>query len=310
MIGFIGSKETTYQCLKSFGSPIDYLITLDPQQDEKFQVAGYRDLRSFAEERGIKIYHPQKYSLKEDVEQIKEMNLDLLITVGWQRLIPQEVLDVLKIGACGMHGSPWGLPRGRGRSPINWALIGGHKKFITSLILYRAGIDDGDIIGSKTLEITRDDDCQTLHHKNMKAMNELLKEHLSSLLSGKIELKKQEGQISYYPERRPEDGAIDWKMTAEEIYNFVRAQTHPFSGAFSFLNNQKITIWKAEVSPVLLERGVIKGSFVGTGQGSLLITDCQPELNEGRFTSVDYQESLQKIIKRYPSFVKDEEKEI
>lgn len=329
-IGFIGSKDTTCECMEDFissGFKINQIITLSPKQAEKFKVAGYKNLASFAKKNKIKLYYPEKYSLKsgKDFKEIKNMNLDLLITIGWQRLIPKEILDVLKIGACGVHGSPWGLPRGRGRSPINWALIQGENKFITSLILYTPKPDEGDIIGSELLDINYCDTCEILHLKNIRAANELLKKYAPLLLQKKIKLRKQRGKISYYPQRKPEDGAIDWKNNVEEIYNFIRAQTRPFQGAFSFLGNQKITFWKVQPFSQKLELAALNGEIikkfsngyllVKTGKGVLLITDYEPreakEIKEGKvFTSVDSKKILKEITNRYPSFVKEEEKEI
>ena len=72
---------------------------------------------------------------------------DLLCALGWGRLVPEAVLQMLGKFACGMHGSAFGLPRGRGRSPMNWSIITGHNRFITSLFRYTPGMDDGDILG-------------------------------------------------------------------------------------------------------------------------------------------------------------------
>jgi len=251
-IGFIGSKNTTYECMKRFisdGFKIDHLITLTPKQGDKFQVAGYMNLSSFAKKNGISIYHPKKYSLKsdKDFKEIKKMNLDLLIVIGWQRIIPSKILNLLRIGAFGSHGSAMGLPRGRGRSPLNWSLIQGKKKFITYLFRLTPDIDAGDIVGFQEFEINSFDTCETLHFKNRVAFNMLLKRYTMALLKKKAKLNPQpSGKPTYYPTRKPDDGAIDWNRSTKDLYDFIRAQTHPFPGAFTYIENKKVYIWKAQ----------------------------------------------------------------
>lgn len=329
-IGFIGAKNTTLECLSQFindGFRVDHLITLTPKQGVENNVAGYYDLSEFARSANINIYIPEKYSLKNDfdIEKIKAMELDLLITIGWQRLIPSEILSSLKVGACGMHGSAWGLPRGRGRSPLNWSLIQGKKQFITSLFMYRPGADDGGIIESQIFDINDYDNCETLHFKNRIALNRLLKNNIVDLLAKKKELQEQAGDIiSYYPQRKPEDAAIDWNLSTEEIYNFIRAQTRPFSGAFTFMGEDKIHLWRAQPFDTKLDYSLAKPGevveyfyndnfVVKTGTDSILITDFSTikKLKKGDvFNSVDTDYAMQQIVKRYPSFLEDSQKEI
>lgn len=330
-IGFIGSKNTTYDCMQRFladSFQINQLITLTKEKAGRFQVAGYMDLVPFAKKNNIPVYCPQKYSLKndKDIETIKKMKLDILITIGWQRLIPDKILKSLTIGACGMHGSAMGLPLGKGRSPLNWSLVQDKKRFITSLILYTPEIDAGDIVGSQEFDINPYDTCETLHFKNMIAMSRLLKKSVVPLLTKKLKPKKQKGRSTFYPQRKPEDGVIDWNMTSKKIYNSVRAQTHPFHGAFTYLKNKKMTIWQAQPFDSKLKypnnkNGEIveifynKNILIKTKDGSLLVTNFEgipsEQIKKGRvFTSVSHKKTLKNIIKRYPAFVKDSEKEI
>jgi len=330
-IGFIGSKSTTRECMKRFisdGFKVDYLITLTPAQGKKFQVAGYMDLTTFAKRNKISIYHPRTYSLKEvrDFERIKEMNLDILFVIGWQRIIPGEILNLLRIGAFGSHGSAMGLPRGRGRSPLNWSLIQGKKKFTTYLFRLTPDIDAGDIVGFQEFEINSFDTCETLHFKNRTAFNMLLKRYTVALLKKKAKLTSQSsGKPTYYPTRKPEDGAIDWNRSTKDLYDFIRAQTHPFPGAFTYIENKKVYIWKAQPFDTKLDYSNFKngeivevfynGNFVvKTKDASLLITDWEGPKNKikigKKFKSVDYKKTLKNIIKRYPEFVKENEKEI
>ncbi|GAG17414.1 unnamed protein product, partial [marine sediment metagenome] len=240
-IGFAGCKNVTKDCIENLiegGYRINNLITLSPEQGERFQVAGYMDLKKFADENNIGVYYPEKYSLKseKDQKEIKKAGLDLLICMGWQRLIPKWLLEGLSIGACGMHGSSEPLPKGRGRSPMNWSLIEGKKRFLTHLFFYDERVDSGDIIGVKEFDINYFDTAETLHYKNRICLNRLLLQHLPKILDKTIEVTSQSKEgATYYPKRTPKDGIINWKETTENIYNLIRAVTKPFPGAFSFL---------------------------------------------------------------------------
>jgi methionyl-tRNA formyltransferase len=254
-VGAVGCKHTTRDLilgLQRHGFQVDHCITISPQMGEEQNVAGYMDLRPFLESQGIPYTVAQTYSLKSDAdrEALLTLNLDALLVMGWQRLIPDWWLESLSIGAFGMHGSSRPLPHGRGRSPMNWSLIQGKDLFYTHLFQYKPGVDDGPIVGVQTFDINPHDDCLTLHFKNTVAMIQLCLIHLPTLLDGTAQLTPQpEEGATYYPKRSEEDGLIYWEDTTTQIYNLVRAVTKPFPGAFSYLNddaNRKIRIWLAQ----------------------------------------------------------------
>ena len=292
-VGVAGCKHTTRDLifgLRRAGFAVDHCITLTPELAEQHQVAGYLDLRPFLEEFGVPYSLPRTYSLKNsyDREQIVEFELDVLLVMGWQRLIPDWLLEKLTVGAFGMHGSNKPLPHGRGRSPMNWSLIQGKKLFYTHLFKYLPGVDDGPIVGQQIFDITDHDTCHTLHFKNTLAMIRLCCDHLPAMLAHKVVTRAQPlGEASYYPKREAEDGAIFWEDSAEEIYNLVRGVTHPFPGAFSFFDgvpSQQIYIWRAlpfdthlqwpEAVPGEIVEVFYDGSFlVRAGDTSLLVLE-------------------------------------
>jgi len=114
---------------------------------------------------------------------------------------------------------------------------------------------------------------------------------MKEILEGKIEGWEQTGEATYYPKRTPEDGRIDWKnMDVDRIYDFIRAQTKPYPGAFSFLNGKKVTIWEARIFDRTIkyreaEYGQIVEKFgddmvVNCLGGLLLVTDSDAETAE------------------------------
>lgn len=250
-----GCKHTTKDLilgLKRLGFEIDYCLTLSPDHAQKEKVSGYYDLSDFLETQNIPYYIVDTYTLKslKDKAFISALNPDMLLVMGWQRLIPDWLLTQLSIGAFGMHGSSKPLPHGRGRSPLNWSLIQNKKTFYTHLFNYHPGVDDGPIVGVQQFDITPFDTALTLHFKNTLSMIKLCHTHLASLLEETAHFTPQPTQgASYYPKREAKDGLIYWEDTTLEIYNLIRAVTTPFPGAFTYLTVENrcytISIWKA-----------------------------------------------------------------
>jgi len=227
-------------------------VHLEPAQGERHQVAGYADLRAIAAADGTKVYHPATYALTDPADQayLAEAGISVAIVMGWQRLVPAPVLSSLAVGAFGMHGSSEPLPRGRGRSPMNWSLLEGRTSFRTNLFRYDPGVDSGDIVGTVVFDINAWDDCASLHLKNTLAMTQLLDHHLDHLLAGEVDAQPQLDGIepTYYAKRTAEDGRIRWlDMDTMRLFNHVRAQTRPFPGAFSHYEGgaDPVHIWRA-----------------------------------------------------------------
>jgi len=291
-IGIAGCRHTTYDTLSflyRLGYKPDLLITLNPPQARKWTVSGYeRKLRVLAMMNNTPIYYPEAYSLisKGDIGYLKDYKLDLLIVIGWQRLIPEYLLNSLSLGAFGCHGSSELLPKGRGRSSINWCLIEGRERFINHLFKYKAGADDGDIVEACEFELFPWDTIHTAHLKYTAAFCRMLEEHLPSILGGTPRLIRQSGEPTYYPKRTPEDGLIDWSKPADEIYNLIRGVTKPYPGAFYYEGDKKVMVWdgipwsykldypKAKAGEVVEE--FYNGWYVvKCGEGSLLIKEWE-----------------------------------
>lgn len=253
-IALFGCKNTTLYMLNALRGQqikIDYLITIDPDNAKKNEVADYYEFHENSLKNGITLYKAERYSLdcKHDIDMINSFKIDLGFVIGWQRLIPQDILQCITIGIFGMHGSAMDLPLGRGRSPMNWALIEGRHFFYTNLFRYNAEADAGEIIDQIKFEINDRDTSGTLHYKNMLAMKTLIVSNFEALIHNKILLLPQRNiQPSFYPKRTLADSIIDWNQDIFFIDRFIRAVTHPFNGAFSYINDEvKIIIYEAQI---------------------------------------------------------------
>jgi len=272
---------------------ISQIISLDPDQAIQYKVSGYASYSDIAKEFNIPIYFPKEYSLKnsEDLNFFQKNNFDILLIGGWQRLIPEKILKSLKIGGIGFHGSSEFLPKGRGRSPVNWSLIEGKNQFILHAFLMTPGVDDGDVLEHEIFDITQWDTCQTIYYKISIIQKRILERLIPKLISHNFKKTPQTGEPTFYPKRTPDDGLIDWSKTVIEIYNFVRALTKPYPGAFSYKNKNRINIWNSQPfdtkitydSPIgkVVEKFSTGDFVVKCKDGLLLVTNYDGEVDVG-----------------------------
>jgi len=240
---------------------------------------------------GIPCIHVGAYDMKDPVtrERLSDVCLDVVTVVGWQRLIPEWFLLKIPCGVYGMHGSALPLPKGRGRSPMNWSIIEGRDRFYTHLFRYDAGIDSGEIVDCQRFDINPWDTIRSLQHKNSVSQYKLLVKNLPAILNGAITSIPQDKAIqpSFYPKRTFEDGAIDWKQSsAIEIAALVRAVARPYPGAYTEFENTRIMIWQAapfdscieypEAAPgTIVEAFSDKTFVVKCFVDSLLVLECE-----------------------------------
>ncbi|MBC8284085.1 MAG: methionyl-tRNA formyltransferase [Nitrospinae bacterium] len=208
-------------------------------------------------------------------EQVKSLSPDFFIVVGWYHLIPKPWLDLAP--AYGLHASL--LPDYSGGAPLVWAMINGEKKTGISLFQLVPGVDNGPIVGQQSIDIKPEDTIATLYADIEELGKKILIEHLPHIADGSVQPTLQdESQRRTFPPRNPEDGKIDWTLPAEKIYDFVRAQTKPYPGAFSAHGKDKVTIWSCRIDNKTMSRTLrpaeIKEAdqriFVGCGRGSVL----------------------------------------
>ena len=274
---------------------IKYIVSLNEEQAKKLNVSGYLSFEKLSKKYDIPIYYPKSYSLnqKEELDFFQHHSFDLLLLGGWQRLIPNNILSTLNIGGIGVHGSSEMLPKGRGRSPVNWSLIEGKTRYILQLFLMTPGIDDGDIIDYQTFDINKWDTCRTIYYKISIVQKRKLLELIPKILKNNFNRTPQTGDPTYYPKRTPDDGLINWNQTSEKLHDFIRAITEPYPGAFSYLDDKKIKIWKAQPfdNKITYNQNKIgqiveifsSGDFVVKCElGSLLVTEYEGIVSLGK----------------------------
>lgn len=287
---FFGYHNIGYVCLRALidlcaglGDEIAAVVTHSDNPKENIWFASVRDL---AFKHYLPVYQPDDPNDPAFVAAMARLQPDFLISCYYRHMLKRPLLEVPRLGALNLHGSL--LPKYRGRVPVNWVLINGETETGVTLHYMEEKADRGDLVAQKRVPITEEDTALTLFARMTVAAEELLRETYPLLRTGQAPRVPQDHrQATYFGGRRPEDGRIDWRQSAQEIYNLVRAVTHPYPGAFTFLDGRKWYVWwgrpLAEPAPPGAAPGEIvgrlpgQGLLVATGWGQFLITQAQWE---------------------------------
>ena len=180
------------------------------------------------------------------LQSLEHWQPDLLLALGWYYVVPRRVRESARLGTLGIHASL--LPKYRGGAPIPWAIINGETETGASLFYLEESVDTGDIVAQERFSIRESDTCATVYEKAASASVKILREYLPRLASGRApRIPQDEGEATYYPQRRPEDGLIDWSWSPKRIRDFIRAQTKPYPGAYTYVGGKKVLIWDADI---------------------------------------------------------------
>ncbi|MGH3079231.1 MAG: methionyl-tRNA formyltransferase [Gaiellaceae bacterium] len=220
----------------------------------------------------------------ETVAALAGLEPDLIFVVGWSQLVREPFIALAREGVFGMH--PTLLPRHRGRAPIPWAILCGLARTgVTLFEIVDSTADSGEIVGQVVVDIAADETATTLFDRLAAAHVELLRECVPQLLARSApRIRQDASRASTWPRRIPADGIIDWDTRAPYLHDWVRAQTRPYPGAFTFLGDEKVVVWRAR--PVELEArapaGTVvaampEGPVVACGEGALLLEEVETQ---------------------------------
>lgn len=253
---------------------------------------------------GMKIHQVRNINSTDTMDSIRNDAPDLMITVGWSQLIRKELIELPPLGCVGFHSSL--LPDYRGGSPVNWGLINGETRWGVTIFYIAPGADTGDIIGQWPFDIELSDTCKTVYDKATLGVIELLKENLPKLSNRSAPRIKQNlsaGRV--FRRRKPQDGLIDWTKRSIDIYNWIRALTHPYPGAFTYYEGRKLFIWAAgPPKQTPYELGTNPGTIVQTGGKNIKVRtgDGVIELTEYDFYVKSSEGRLVRPYTYRPSF--------
>lgn len=248
-IGWLGFHQEgipALRGLKESGIHLEAVITLD--EAGVTQRSAIADYAGVVDGWDIPLHLIRNINDAASLGLLHSLRLDLLFVIGWSQILKRDALAAAKIGVVGAHASL--LPHNRGSAPINWSLIRGEAVTGNTLIWLTEDVDAGRIIDQTGFPITPYDTCRTLYEKVAHTNHIMIQRLLPRLFAGEIPGRPQPvTDHPVLPRRRPSDGLIDWNHSSKDVYNFVRAMTRPYPGAFSFLEGQKWTIQACMLLP-------------------------------------------------------------
>lgn len=245
-------------------------------------------VKEFAESKNLQVFQPERIRNNEAIiNKIKELAPDVICVVAYGKILPEDILEIPRLGCINVHGSL--LPKYRGAAPIQWAVLNGDKTTGITTMYMDKGMDTGDMILQEEVEIEENETTGELWNKLAKLGAKLLVETLEKIEDGTAPRTKQnDSEATIAPMLEKEMAKIDWEnKTAEEIKNLVRG-LNPIMGAYSFLNGKKIKFWKVEASDseansknqkpgTVLVSDSKKGLYIQTKKGVLSILEIQGE---------------------------------
>lgn len=273
-----GYHDVGHECLDTLIRHGGRVLAVFTHCDTPGEEIWFKSVAELARRHHIPVHTPENINTPEWITRLREMQPEIIFSFYYRNMICQEILDIPRLGAFNMHGSL--LPKYRGRVPINWAVLNGETQSGATLHYMVKRPDAGDIVDQETVLIGPRDTAQDVFIRVTRAARSVLERNLTAIKQGCAPRRPQdESQASYFGGRKPEDGRVDWRADAQQIFNLVRAVTHPYPGAFTEIDGRRFFIWWAE--PRAEGQGrpgqvvSVDPLRVAAGQGCLEITKWQ-----------------------------------
>ena len=280
----------TFERLISEGFQIDLVVTNPDEPSGRGYELKQSPVKQVAEKAGIPVFQPAKLRTPETQEAISRYRPDAIVIVAYGKIVPPWMIELPRLGCINLHASL--LPKYRGAAPIQWALIQGDLTTGVTAMKIDPGLDTGDILLQREVEVREDDTTGTLSERLSELGAELMIETLHGLDRGEIVPRSQNhAQATLAPMIKKEHGRIDWSMNAEKIARRVRG-LRPWPGAYTTFRGKNLHVWvavpDAELSASPLEPGTILAE-----KGRLLVACGENSRLELREVQIEGRKRLQ-----------------
>lgn len=288
---FMGTPEIAATVLKSVLASKHEVVAVVTQTDKpkgRGHEMAFPPVKEVALAAGIPVLQPQRARDEAFIEELKSYQPDIILVAAYGKLLPKAVLDMPKFGCINVHASL--LPKYRGASPIQWAVLNGDEKSGVTIMHMAETMDTGDIIMTKEVVLAQDETAGSLHDKLADIGGPLLIEAMDALETGRApRIRQNEEEATHVKMLDKTMGNLDFSKPAVQLERWIRG-LNPWPTAYTKLDGKLLKLWKAEVisaeeagkSTKGFENGAIiavaKDSFdVLTGDGVLRIKELQLE---------------------------------
>lgn len=278
---FLGTPDFAVKALEAINNSKHQILAVVTQPDRPFgrkAVITPCAVKQKAIELGLKTLSYEKIRL-EGVEDLKALNPDIMVTCAFGQILSSEILNIAKHGVINIHASL--LPKYRGSAPIQYSVINGDKKTGVTIMQTDVGVDTGDILMQKEIDILPDETAGELFERLSLLGAEIIIKALDDIESGNITFTPQNETLATHVKMlSKKDGEIDFSKPAIEIKNLVRG-LNPWPIAYTYFGDKTLKVYKAEVSPLKGNVGEVlsldNGITIGAGENSITLLEVQLE---------------------------------
>jgi methionyl-tRNA formyltransferase len=255
-IVFCGTPALAVPSLQNLlGQPDFEVVAVLTQPDRprgRGQEVSLSAVKLAAQAAGIAVHQPETVRAPEVQQLLEGLKPDAIAIIAYGQIIPARLLPIPKLGWINVHASL--LPKYRGAAPINWAIANGETKTGVTTMRIDAGMDTGEMLLRREMGIAPEETAPELAARMAELGAPLLAETLRGMVAGTIQPQAQDGgAATYAPMLEKEDGRIDWKRPAQEIYNRMRGFA-PWPGAYTAFRAQLCHLWGEPVSNTAREK--------------------------------------------------------
>ena len=298
---FVGSKRLGLQVLtemvKVSPGSVSAIVTIDDRSDTRGYLA---EFQAFAKAASIPLHIAKNRTHSEQLFQ--ELRPELCFVCGWYWLISAECLKAVACDFIGIHNSI--LPEYRGAAPLVWGVINGETRVGFSLFSFTEGMDDGPVWAIGEVIVEADDFINEILLKLEEEAVRIIREIFPKILTGDVRpLEQEHSRATFSAARKAEDGFIDWKAPADAVFNFIRAQSDPYPGAYTLHEGKVLRIFGAKRfaatffgTPGQVARLTPDGVYVVCGDNKVIIL-TEVEYDSKRMAA---QEVLKSLKVRFP----------
>lgn len=282
---FMGTPDFSVGILEAIieaGHEVVLVVTQPDKPKGRGNTMQFPPVKECALSHNLEVFQPVKIRDTQNIEYLKSFQADIMIVAAFGQILPKSILDMPKYGCVNIHASL--LPKYRGASPIQWAVINGDEISGVTAQRMDVGIDTGDMIAKRELRLAKDETGGSLFDKLADLGAKLCVETMDLIATGKASYTPQNHEAATHTALISKElGNIDWNKSAVEIERLIRG-LNPWPSAYTKLDNKTFKIWKAEVLDDSTEyaAGCIvkvdkKDLVVQTGKGLLALKEVQLE---------------------------------
>jgi methionyl-tRNA formyltransferase len=282
-IVFLGTPEfavPSLTALLSGGHEVVAVFTQPDRPKGRGNQLAQSPVKRAAISAGLPVHQPERIRRPECIELLRNLQPNLMVVVGYGQIIPQSIIDLPKHGILNVHASL--LPKYRGAAPIQWAIANGETETGVTIMQIDAGLDTGDMLQKKSVAIAPDETAPELGERLAPLGAQLLLEAIEQILDGSVQREKQNnGEATYAPILKKEDGWIDWSLRSRQIYNRMRG-FQPWPGAYTTFRGQQLLLLRSRPIdgpslPSSALRAENRHLFAGCGENTVLeLLELQP----------------------------------